>query len=626
MCGIAGIFDVSAQEIDRNIIQKMTSALAHRGPDDEGTWFDAGVGFGHRRLSIIDLSPAGHQPMENLEGTMCITYNGEVYNAALIREELLQKGYKFRSHCDTEVILRAYEEWGEECLHRFNGMFAFAIWDRTHRRLFAARDRFGVKPFFYYYDGRRFAFASEIKALLCCPFVPRRPNPNRAYDYLFANHLDNPPETFFEDILQLPASHAILLTEKEFKKWQYYRIDPERRISYSNDEEVFEQFRSVLEDAIALRFVSDVPVASTLSGGLDSTSVVSMAVRHLQKTGGSLPHQVFSACFANSAEDERPFIDMASKELPLLRHDVLLSAENLLDRVEEQTCRQDQPVMSAAMIAKGDVMKAVADHGIKVVLEGQGVDEWCCGYGNAALPAIADELRSWHWITAARHLRNYCTVSETALQPAIRTATDLAFPKTKSLLSRVKTSLRLKQQANGNYWLSSPFKNGRKPSRPRTWARSALNDYCLRSMFDNHLPFYLRSDDHNSMAFGVEARQPFLDYRLVEFVFALPPHFRMNNGTSKWIIRESMRGIVPEPIRQYPGKRAFPTPQSDWMSGVSKNQIEALLNRDSFRAHDFIDVNGAKDLFQEFCNGNTALTAAVWRIVNFETWMQSYNL
>jgi asparagine synthase (glutamine-hydrolysing) len=483
-----------------------------------------------------------------------------------------------------------------------------------------------VKPFYYYFDGRRFVFASEIKAILCCPFVPRRPNPNRAYDYLFANHLDNPPETFFENIVQLPASHAILLSTDEIKKWQYYRIDPEKQISFSSQQEVCEQFRSLVEDSIALRFVSDVPVASTLSGGLDSTTVVSLAVQHLRNSGGLLPHQVFSACFANSPEDERPFIDMASRELPLLRHDVLLSADNLLDRMEEQTRRQDQPVMSAAMIAKGDVMKAVSEHGIKVVLEGQGVDEWCCGYNNAALPAIADDLRSGRWVTAARHLRNYCSASGAALRPAISSATDLAFPKTKSIFSGVKATLRVKQVHNGTSWLSSPFKEGKKPSRPRTWARGALNDYCLRSMFDNHLPFYLRSDDHNSMAFGVEARQPFLDYRLVEFVFALPPRFRINNGTSKWIIRESMRGVVPETIRQYPGKRPFPTPQSAWMSGISKKQIASLLGSNSFRARDFIDVNGAKDIFKEFCDGNSSLTATVWRIVNFETWMRCFNL
>ncbi|MEN6615194.1 MAG: asparagine synthase (glutamine-hydrolyzing), partial [Syntrophorhabdus sp.] len=362
MCGIAGILNLNGQPVDQAMVASMTASLTHRGPDDEGLYFDENIGFGHRRLSIVDLSPTGHQPMSNQSGNLWITYNGEVYNAAEIKKKNLSK-YRFRGRSDTEVVLYSFEEWGWECLSRFNGMFAFAIWDKSMRRLFVARDRFGVKPFFYFFDGKRFAFASEIKALLKCPFVPRQPDTATAFSYLAKRTMDGPENTYFKDIYQLPAAHAMYVSSKGLKKWQYYTIQDIEKKERPPVEEAEERVRELFEDAVRLRFVSDVPVVTNLSGGFDSTCIATYAIKHLRENQGELPHKTFTACFHDSQEDERPFVELVAKELPLDVHYVFVDKSFSMAQMEMQTRRQDQPVMSPAMIAKGDVMRCVHENG-----------------------------------------------------------------------------------------------------------------------------------------------------------------------------------------------------------------------------------------------------------------------
>lgn len=629
MCGIAGIVNVSGAPVTQEVVRAMTRALSHRGPDDEGTWFGTGVGLGHRRLSIIDLSAAGHQPMTNEDGNLWITYNGEVYNAAALRAELEVAGHVFRSKTDTEVILHAYEEWGTHCLSRFNGMFAFAIWNERERKLFAARDQFGIKPFFYYFNGRTFVFGSEIKALFKCPEVPRRANLDVGFDYLAEGYLERGNETFFEEILQLAPGHAVVLTDSRLHTFQYYKIDPEHKVDVADPHEVVERFRALLEESVALRFVSDVTVATNLSGGLDSTALVSLAIRHLKATGGELPHYTFSACFDSAELDERPFIHKVSAELPLKLHYAFPAQERLLEQIEEQTLRQDQPVMSAAMIAKGEVMRLVRDTGIKVVLEGQGADEYLCGYTAAARWAVADFLQAGRWLTAANQFRHFQRIHSHSWFDSLTGVVDIAFPRAASKLS-IRRRLR-RIRANGHTpirysWLSDEFQSQRRPSELPRMASGELDNYCMRGMYERHLPFYLRCDDHNAMAFGIEAREPFLDHRLVEFVMALPSEYRIRNGVSKWILREALRGIVPDSIRTYPGKRPFPTPQLEWLRGAEQKSIVGLLESSRFKGRGLCSATGALDAVRELSHGNDSKSNLVWRLVNYEMWMRCFGL
>ncbi|MBW2059864.1 MAG: asparagine synthase (glutamine-hydrolyzing), partial [Deltaproteobacteria bacterium] len=326
MCGIAGICEFGDGSVHVSCLKSMTAAIAHRGPDDEGyVLFGNGVtleldgmetdaagepfflGLGHRRLSIIDLSAAGHQPMPNEDGTIWITYNGEIYNFLEIREELRKRGHRFRSNTDSEVILHSYEQWGVDCLRRFNGMWAFALWDGKKRRLFCARDRFGIKPFYFCREGDRFLFASEIKAILAYPRVRRIPNDACIYPYLAYGHLDTTGETFFKGIEQLRGGHYLTvdLESRRIALSRYWDIKPETAASGKSDKTYADEFLELFTDAVRMRLRSDVTVGTCLSGGLDSSSIVCITSRLLGNNG----LRTFSSCFEDERYDERPFID-----------------------------------------------------------------------------------------------------------------------------------------------------------------------------------------------------------------------------------------------------------------------------------------------------------------------------
>lgn len=274
MCGIAGIYNLNNEPVSQNTLKRMCDVIKHRGPDDEGQWIDRNIGFGHRRLSIIDLSSAGHQPMSNEDKTIWLTYNGEIYNYIELRPELEARGHHFKSHTDTEVIIHAYEEYGEECLNKFNEMFAFAIWDSRQNKLFCARDRFGIKPFYYYFDFRRFLFASEIKSIIEDKTIEKRPNNWIICDYLVYAYLDHTEETFFDGIKQLLPAHYLVIKDGRLSIKRYWDLNPEEKYEPSDDVKYAQRFYELFEDSIRLKLRSDVPVGTCLSGGLDSSSIV----------------------------------------------------------------------------------------------------------------------------------------------------------------------------------------------------------------------------------------------------------------------------------------------------------------------------------------------------------------
>jgi asparagine synthase (glutamine-hydrolysing) len=621
MCGIAGIVDFS-EEVVRTIVRAMGDRIAHRGPDDEGQWYSRSVGLAHRRLSILDLSAAGHQPM--VSDKACLVYNGEIYNSPDLRNELRSAGHHFVGHSDTEVLLKAYEQWRYDCLERLNGMFAFAIWDIGKATLFAARDRFGVKPFYYHNADKKFVFGSEIKALMESPAVPRSPNLKIAYDYLVGNYLDHSPQTFFDGIVCLEPAHALTFSRDGLRKWKYYEPSFNYADFRMSDADAVLGFRDLFTDSVKKQLLSDVPVAVNLSGGLDSSAVVCQVAKIVDaaKTG---PVKTFSARFPDHPEDEGPFIDRVAAQIPLDQVPVYLKPKSLLEEIEAQVVRQDQPVMSAAMFAKGEVMRTVGENGIKVVLEGQGADEVLCGYPNAGLHVIADSLRRMRFRNAAAEMRAAMTIYHQSARQVIGQSTDIAFPKLKALIAKRPRLRRSSHEADGQpFWLSQDFVQGRSltPDPGDLNGACSLTDkYCIGGLRVRSLPFYLRSDDHNAMAYGVEARVPFLDHRLVDYVFSLPPRFRFRHGTSKWILREAMAGIVPDSIRLYPGKRAFPTPQGSWLVSDSK-AVQRVLTSEAFRRCALFEVEGAKKLLARIHEGRNG--GDLWRVLNYFVWMQRF--
>src|SRR3989475_1046549 len=400
MCAIAGLYDISGRALDLSALERMVLVQAHRGPDGEGyVLLDArgqerplavvgrladargtrpyrhSIGLGHRRLAIIDLSPLGHQPMTTEDGRCWVTYNGEIYNHVELREELRAKGYRFRSASDTEVLLAAYQEWNESCVTRFNGMFAFAIWDRDRRRLFCARDRMGVKPFYYSWDGARFAFASEIKGLLSAGLRPS-PNQRAVFDYLDGACLDHSEDTFFEGIRQLPPAHT-LTVDTQVTVQRYWDLPPCGEAGLSV-RDAAERFRHLFRDAVRLRLRSDVPIGTCLSGGLDSSSIVCVA-NDLMFVEHAVPRELigerqktFSSCFEDPAYDERQFIQPVVERTGAEAHYTFPDPKELAESVSRLVWQQDEPFGSTSIFAQWNVMRLAAQRGVKVLLDGQG--------------------------------------------------------------------------------------------------------------------------------------------------------------------------------------------------------------------------------------------------------------
>ena len=423
MCGIAGYHDAS-RPASASRLRAMTDRLAHRGPDGHGlVLIDTRTGrtsagepgtfdlaLGHRRLSIIDLSDAGRQPMTSHDGRVWITYNGEVYNYVELRDELRARGHRFRTATDTEVVLAAYAEWGISCLSRFNGMWAFALWDSHEHTLFLARDRFGVKPLYYAHGRDWLVFGSEIKALFAHPRVPRQPNAEIIYDFLSLRLADHTDNTFFGGIVRVPGSHYVAYrpgTQPTLHRWWDCKPARPRDSSPSEDARAIERFRELFDDAVRVRLRSDVPIGTCLSGGVDSSSIVVTAnqqmfdgTRDRKLTGDR--QRTFSACFEDPRVDERQFIDRVIAATGASTYRVFPNQDRVWDELPALVAQMDEPFHSTSQYSQWNVMRLVRESGVTVTLDGQGADELMAGYPGYHAVAIATLLRSGRAAAAAR--------------------------------------------------------------------------------------------------------------------------------------------------------------------------------------------------------------------------------
>jgi len=519
----------------------MLEVLEHRGPDGSGTWLHDGVALGHRRLAIIDVSDAGAQPMHCANERYTVTFNGEIYNFVELRDELVELGHSFRSSSDTEVLLAAWTEWGDGALPRFNGMFAFAIYDRVERTLFCVRDRLGVKPFVYSWDGRRFAFASEVKGLLAGGFISGNDRPDAVYEYLARGYTTG-GRSFHDGVEVLPPGHALLVTPSGLlRSWRWWQPSIQPDESLTSVADCAERVAELLDDAVRLRLRSDVPVGAHLSGGMDSSAVVAAAARH----GGAEVH-TFTGAFSDDARsDEREYSRAVAAKYGLTAHEIELTVDQLPEHFERILWHMDEPIAGEGVFPQLMVCDLAREKSFTVVLGGQGGDELFGGYlrhralhyrqamrsgspirrGSAALELM--RLASGEW---RRVMRTSTRVSDDQLAPDFLASVDPA----------------LREQA--------------RRSRLSFGSASELMLWDLT----NYLPALLHVEDRTSMAASIESRTPLLDYRLVEFVLSIPEDLKFAPREPKPLLRQAVRNWLPESVAARRDKRGFPTPLHYW--------------------------------------------------------------
>ena len=615
MCGIAAILRLGGGTPDMRALARMTDAIAHRGPDDSGTFADGPLAFGFRRLSILDLSPAGHQPMTTPGGEVTIIFNGEIYNFIELRRELEAKGHRFLSSGDTEVLLHAYLEWGQACLDRLNGMFAFLIYDARTRTVFGARDRLGVKPMFLYRDGAHLLFASEIKAIRASGLCrANAPNWRVAADYLLQDQLDTTTESFFAGIEQVaPGSAFTVALDGAMRSWRFWSVDSDRASPTSDP---IGRFAELFEDSVRLRMRSDVPVGVCLSGGLDSTSIICAMAR----AAADAP-SLNAFCFVDAEFDETRYLDDTLAQTRAAPHYVQIRDDHIWDRLARLQVVQDEPVQSLTPLIGWELMKLAADNGVKVVLNGQGADEILAGYSSYFRVYWQSLMQRGRWAKAHREIEAFAATHGEVSAPLVRRQRTMLL---RSVLGRLP------------FYRSLAVRHNLRRLRSHRWFRPELTRHASyrwhgasggslfealkRSVEHDALPLYLRIEDRNSMAHSVEARLPFMDYRLVAQAFGMDDDLKLRGPWNKHALREAMRGKIPESVRTRVDKMGFPIPQRRWVAGTLYEPIRDLLGSGSVREQGLYDVEAILGDLERHRRGEIDIALEILRVCQMELW------
>ncbi|NKQ41716.1 MAG: asparagine synthase (glutamine-hydrolyzing) [Sulfurovum sp.] len=599
MCGISGIINKNQKQVNEDEIKSINDLITHRGPDDEGFYHERNFAFGHRRLSILDLSSDGHQPMHYLDERYTITYNGEVYNYLEIRDELKKDGYTFHSDTDTEVVLASYDKWGEECVNRFNGMWAFAIYDKEKDTIFCSRDRFGIKPFYYTEIDGRFIFGSEIKQLL--EFYSQKfVNKNVLMDYLIIGYEDHTNETFFENIFKLEQSHNLTycLRSNTFKINKYYSI--KKRNLNKNEKDSIDKYRKSLFSAIELRLRSDVKVGTCLSGGLDSSSIASVASKEYQNKSASQ----FTAIHAKSFQqnnDESKYAQEVSDYCDLDLSIIEPITDEFLENIDEVVYTQEEPFGDSSVFMQYFVMKKAREIGCIVMLDGQGGDETLLGY-ERYYPAY---LKSLSFLERISGIFSSTKNSKLSLVQLLQYY--VYFTNAKIRLSRL-----LKQ----NSFVKTEYMSMINQKLLDQSARSFMDTFELQKLeiFKTQMPHLLRYEDKNSMRNSVETRLPFIDYNVLETAINTHENLKIKDGWTKYILRKSVDNILPSSIVWRRNKLGFEAPTKSWMYSI-EGQIEKMIDNSKIinTVTDNIDFNKLNEIQK-------------WKLFNIAKWEQIYGV
>lgn len=668
MCGIAGFIAHNGSLLPNTTIIRMTDLIYHRGPDDEGflfispsreistgggvctppeVWNDKArsfpvalpetyrggqslLAFGHRRLSILDLSASGHQPMSFENDRYWITYNGEIYNFREIRESLRSAGYSFSTRTDTEVILAAYSAWKESCLDRFVGMWAFAIYDKLNDELFIARDRYGIKPLYYYFSpAGDFYFASEIKQFTALDCWQSVMNPQRVYDQLVYSFTDHTDETMFAGVFQLPAGtyfkgsldHIVPghSGKLNYTKWYELKRDPFK----GSFTEAAGSFRLLFERAVGEHLFADVPVGTALSGGLDSSSIVCEVNRLLRGSGDTDLQRTFSSCSTMEKFSEKRWMDIVINHTEVDAYFDFPRIQDMMAETPEIIWHQDEPYQSQSAFLAYNLFRLAKEKGVKVLLNGQGADEYVGGYGQFTIPRYANMVRNLRFaalIADFRKMRKVNPVSFFSLMTSI--GFHFLPPSLKLKISKVRSSSdHIKRIIDSS-------KLGANPIHPYDIIPASYNtvpEISEHLTFYSTLPKYLNWEDRNSMAHSVEARVPFLDHRLVEFTFNLPDDFLEKDGIRKRIMREAMKGLLPEKIRNRKDKMGFITPEEYWVRKENPALFRSRI-QEVIEMTDGIIKPEAIDYFNDVVSGKIPFDYTYWRIILFGEWIKKFRV
>ncbi len=619
MCGLAGILSLDGEPDLRRPIERMTDSLIHRGPDDSGILIEGPLALGFRRLSILDLEMTGHQPMTSADGSCTIVFNGEIYNFPELRRELEGKGHVFRSTGDTEVLLNAYCEWGRDCLQKLNGMWAFLILDRRRQIVFGSRDRFGIKPLFFHVGDRCVLFASEIKAMCASGFYEKALDWEVVAEFLVRRRLDETDRTFYSGIEQIPAGSFFELgfdgKIQTSRYWSLAGIEPHK----SGDPVT--AYAELFEDAVRLRMRSDVPIGVFLSGGIDSTSILCSLARVRNSLPAEQQGRLRALAFMDPRFDETQFIDdtiaQTSAELQPVNYD----SADIWQDLPKVLWHHDQPVHSTTALIGYRLSQATAEQGIKVILNGQGADETAAGYpsyfqaywhtvlATGGIGALYGELKQYSTLWGSDPKKDLVSVLRYVLSGQL-----YRFSSYQKLRSR-----RDWNKDRQHPWFTSELLGSLGPPEVRQNVRLDLNTELAGAVEQSPLPLYLRIEDRNSMAHSVEVRVPFLDYRLVELLFSLPGQSKMQGPFNKHIVRESMRGRIPDSVRNRHEKMGFPSPAGVWMSELKSNFLDTLNSR-RFQELGIFNAGKICQDFARHCDGQIDIGSQVFDVLQFFLW------
>ncbi len=616
------MFRLDGRPAERAVLERMSESLIHRGPDADGVYLAGSVGLGFRRLSILDLSPAANQPMANEDKSLVLIFNGEIFNYVELREELAAKGHRFRSSGDTEVLLHAYQEWGRECLPRLNGMWAFVVHDRRRGVLFGARDRFGVKPLYRYRNASVVCVASEIKAIRASGTYSDAVDWERASNFLYLGRLDDGDETLYAGISQVPAGTAFEVDRAgRVSEWRYWSLDHVPAVETSDP---VAAFRDLFEDSVRLRMRSDVPVGVSLSGGLDSSSIICAADRARRPVGGTGAQPVLAFCYMAPEFDESVYINdvLAQTGADLQRLET--NPKDLWERLPEVLWYHDEPVHSMTAVVGFELMRLASRHGIRVILNGQGADEMAAGYFSYFRDYWRELLTKGQVQRAWREMRDYAGTHEQSFGKLLLETVESAGQWQLSGLSAYRKLgiWRRRRAMEGDPWFRPELSERNSPESAAVRRQAGLDAALKRSVSRMHLPLYLRVEDRNSMAHSVEARLPFLDYRLVSLLFKLGAEWKLRGGANKFVLREAMRGRIPESVRIRKDKMGFPTPTKKWLAAELYAPVRELLAGREVRERGIYDPAAMLRDLEAHRRGEKDVSERVFRVVQFELWVR----
>jgi len=626
MCGINGIalHPRLGRQADEKRLVQMRDILHHRGPDDGGVHVDRNVGLGHRRLSIVDVAH-GAQPMFNDDRTLAIVYNGEVYNHGDLRDRLTEFGHRFNNRSDTETILHMYQEYGRDCVEYLRGMFAFAIWDKSKQELFIARDRLGVKPLYYVHnDDGSFFFASEIKALLAARAV--RPEVN--FDALpdqFANHGTSGDETLFRGVKRLLPGHTLVWKDGRIDIREFWDLSFEPKHQPRTDAEYIDEWEDLFRQSVRMRLMADVPLGMFLSGGIDSSAIAAVMSSMVDE-----PIKTFSVGFREREANELDYARLVAQTFGTDHHEITITPDQFFEALPNLVWHEDEPIGFIASVPLYFVSKLAAEH-VKVVLTGEGADETLAGYGRYAKTLKLLEYGARYESVTPTFLRQAVrggvatlpsSMSRTLNRTFLSRESDIenlffdnfgVFPRSMQLqlFSRtVKENITdLNPYSRQNAWID------------RSDAEDAL-DKLLYADTKTYLHELLMKQDQMSMAASIESRVPFLDHKLVEFTARMPREMKLRGGTTKWILRKAMKGILPDEILERP-KMGFPVPVGRWFRGEFKHIVDEYVLSDRVKARGIFDQQFLAELIAKH-NAGENHDERIWSLVNFEIWQRRF--